>query len=513
MRTLTVPAPLALEKTVKRILNADVYEAAVETPLDRAPLLSTRLSNNVYIKREDLQQVFSFKIRGAYNKMSSLTQAQRDVGVLCASAGNHAQGLAQAAKLMGVKATIVMPVTTPEIKIASVRSRGAKVVLFGDTFNDALTHALKLEKERGLHFIHPFDDPEIIAGQGTVAMEIVHQHSAKIDAIFVPVGGGGLIAGIAAYMKYVRPETRIVGVEYEESACLAAAMRAGRRVKLAQVGIFADGIAVAQVGEHTWPIIKDTVDEVITVSSDEICAAVKDIFDDTRVIAEPAGAVGIAGMKKYVALHQCRQQTLVTISTGANANFDRLRYVTERAEVGEQREAILAVTIPERQGAFRQFVRVLGKRLITEFNYRRDDAEQARIFLGLKIVDAAERQRIVEHLQASGYGVLDLTDNELAKTHIRHMVGGKAESTGSERLTRFEFPERPGALADFLTLLGARWNITLFHYRNHGAAYGRVLAGMQVPKSETKAFRESLAQLSYRYWDETDNAAYSLFLS
>ena len=501
-----------LDKTVKRILNADVHDAAVETPLDRATALSTRLNNEVFIKREDLQEVFSFKIRGAYNKMSSLSAKQRSEGVLCASAGNHAQGLAQAAKLMGVRATIVMPVTTPEIKVASVRARGAKVVLFGDTFNDALSHALALEKQRNLHFIHPFDDPEIIAGQGTVAMEIVHQHSAKIDAVFVPVGGGGLIAGIAAYIKTVRPETQIIGVEYEESASLAAAMAAGRRVKLKQVGIFADGIAVAQVGKHTWPLMKQYVDGVITVSSDEICAAVKDIFDDTRVIAEPAGAVSVAGMKKYVADKQCRGQTLITISTGANANFDRLRYVTERAEVGEQREAILAVTIPERQGAFKKFVKVLGKRLITEFNYRRDDADSARIFLGIKIANREEREQIVAQLEAANYAVLDLTDNELAKTHIRHMVGGKASGTQDETLTRFEFPERPGALADFLTLLGARWNITLFHYRNHGAAYGRVLAGMQVPKSEARAFQDSLAQLNYRHWDETHNAAYALFL-
>ena len=501
-----------LEKTVKRILNADVYDAAVETPLDRASQLSARLGNEVFIKREDLQQVFSFKIRGAYNKMSSLNAKQRSEGVLCASAGNHAQGLAQAAKLMGVKATIVMPVTTPEIKIASVRSRGAKVVLFGDTFNDALSHALLLEKQRNLHFIHPFDDPEIIAGQGTVAMEIVHQHSAKIDAVFVPVGGGGLIAGIAAYIKYVRPDTQVIGVEYEESASLAAAMAAGRRVRLKQVGIFADGIAVAQVGEHTWPLMKKYVDDVITVSSDEICAAVKDIFDDTRVIAEPAGAVSVAGMKKYVEAKKCSGQTLVTISTGANANFDRLRYVTERAEVGEQREAILAVTIPERQGAFKKFVTVLGKRLITEFNYRRDDADSARIFLGIKIANREEKEQIIAQLETAHYAVLDLTDNELAKTHIRHMVGGKASEAQNETLTRFEFPERPGALADFLTLLGARWNITLFHYRNHGAAYGRVLAGMQVPKGEARAFKDSLAQLNYRHWDESSNEAYSLFL-
>ncbi len=502
-----------LEKTVKLILNADVYDAAIETPLERAPLLSERMGNEVFIKREDLQEVFSFKIRGAYNKMSSLSAKQRSEGVLCASAGNHAQGLAQAAKLMGVKATIVMPVTTPEIKIASVRARGAKVVLVGDTFNDALSHALILEKERGLHFIHPYDDPEIIAGQGTVAMEIIHQHSAPIDAIFVPVGGGGLIAGIAAYVKYVRPATKIIGVEYEESACLAAAMVAGRRVALKEVGIFADGIAVAQVGEHTWPILKSTVDEVITVTSDEICAAVKDIFDDTRVITEPAGAVSVAGMKKYVARESCSKQTLITISSGANANFDRLRYVTERAEVGEQREAILSVTIPERQGSFKRFVKTLGKRSITEFNYRRDDEDEAKIFLGLKTNGRAERDAIVSHLELQGYGVLDLTDNELAKTHIRHMVGGKGNAITDERLSRFEFPERPGALADFLTLLGSRWNITLFHYRNHGAAYGRVLAGMQVPKSEIKDFNASLQRLNYRHWDETENPAYGVFLA
>lgn len=503
-----------LEQTVKKILNAKVYDAAIETPLEPAAFLSRRMNNQILIKREDLQSVFSFKLRGAYNKMTTLTEEQLAKGVICASAGNHAQGLAEAARLMGVKATIVMPKTTPDIKVANVRARGGKAVLVGDSFDEALAHAQKLEQEKGLTFIHPFDDPDIIAGQGTVAREILHQHSgAPIDAVFIPVGGGGLAAGMAAYIKYLQPQIKVIGVEFEESACLAAAMKAGKRVTLDQVGIFADGIAVAQIGKHSWKICKDYIDEVITVTSDEICAAVKDIFDDTRSITEPAGATSVAGMKKFVAREGWEGKTLVTISSGANTNFDRLRYIAERAEVGEHREAILSVTIPERPGAFKQFVSIIGKRAVTEFNYRYADAEEAKIFVGVKISSNEERQDLVQALRDAHHAVLDLTDNEVAKSHIRHMVGGHAPHITDERLYRFEFPERPGALGKFLNTLGGNWNISLFHYRNHGAAYGRVLAGIQVPKAELKEFRTRLDDLGYPYWDESENPVYGVFLS
>jgi threonine dehydratase len=502
-----------LEQTVKKILNARVYEAAIETPLEKAAFLSRRMKNTILIKREDLQSVFSFKLRGAYNKMTTLTQAQLDKGVICASAGNHAQGLAEAARLMGVKATIVMPKTTPEIKVANVRARGGKVVLHGDTFDEALEHARKLEAERSLTFIHPYDDPDIIAGQGTVAREILHQHRGdNIHAVFIPVGGGGLIAGMAAYFKYLQPNIRVIGVEFEESACLAAALKAKRRVVLSQVGIFADGIAVAQIGKETWKICKDCVDEVITVTSDEICAAVKDIFDDTRSITEPAGAVSVAGMKKFVAREGCTDKTLVTVSSGANTNFDRLRYIAERAEVGEQREAILSVTIPEKPGAFKKFVSIIGKRSITEFNYRYDDSDKAHIFVGVKITSMEEREQLIKELRDADHPVLDLTDNEVAKSHVRHMVGGHAPGIKNEHLFRFEFPERPGALGKFLNTLGGHWNISLFHYRNHGAAYGRVLTGIQVPREDMKAFRQKLEELGYPYWEETTNPVYAAFL-
>lgn len=502
-----------LEQTVKKILNARVYEAAIETPLEKAAFLSRRMNNTILIKREDLQPVFSFKLRGAYNKMTTLTQAQLDKGVICASAGNHAQGLAEAARLMGVKATIVMPKTTPDIKVANVRARGGKAVLHGDAFDDALEHARKLEAERGLTFIHPYDDPDIIAGQGTVAREILHQHRGDdIHAVFIPVGGGGLISGMAAYFKYLQPNIRVIGVEFEESACLAAALKAKRRVTLSQVGIFADGIAVAQIGKEPWKICKDHVDEVITVTSDEICAAVKDIFDDTRSITEPAGAVSVAGMKKFVEREGCTDKTLITVSSGANTNFDRLRYVAERAEVGEHREAILSVTIPEKPGAFKKFVSIIGKRSITEFNYRYDNPDKAHIFVGVKINSLEEREQLISELREADHPVLDLTDNEVAKSHVRHMVGGHAPGITNEHLFRFEFPERPGALGKFLNTLGGHWNISLFHYRNHGAAYGRVLTGIQVPREDMKAFRQKLEELGYPYWEETSNPVYAAFL-
>ena len=501
-----------LETYVKNILNAKVYEAAIETPLELAQSLSRRLHNQILIKREDLQPVFSFKLRGAYNKMAHLSEAQKAAGVICASAGNHAQGVAEAARLMGIKATIVMPVTTPDIKVSSVRARGGKVVLHGDSFDEAYACAVNLQQEKGFTFVHPFDDPHIIAGQGTIAREILHQHGAdNIDAIFLPVGGGGLAAGVASYIRYLRPQTKIVAVEYEESACLAAAMQAGRRTTLKEVGLFADGIAVAQIGKETFRVLKDIVDEVVTVSADEICAAIKDIFDDTRSVAESAGAAGLAGLKKYVETNKITEQTLVTICSGANINFDRLRYVAERADLGEQQEAILSVTIPEAVGSFKRFISHIGKRSITEFNYRYKDSEQANIFVGLKIASSDDRLAIVARLQKDGYEVLDLTDNEVAKGHVRHMVGGRAQ-VADERLYRFEFPERPGALLQFLSAFGGHWNISLFHYRNHGAAYGRVLAGIQIPSEQLDAFQLRLAELGYRHWDETANPVYAAFL-
>lgn len=500
------------ESYIKRILNARIYDLAIETPLDYAPLLSQRTGNKVLLKREDLQPVFSFKLRGAYNKLLQLTEAEREQGVICASAGNHAQGVALGAQHLGIKATIVMPRTTPQIKVDAVKSRGAKVVLHGDSYDEASSHAKKLVEEKGLIYVHPFDDPDVIAGQGTVGMEILRQYHGKIDAIFIAVGGGGLCAGIASYVKYIRPETRIIAVESEESACLQAALTKKRRVVLPNVGIFADGIAVAQIGEETFRILRKTVDEVITVNNDEICAGIKDIFEDTRSIAEPAGAVSVAGIKKYVAAHGVTGETYVAIACGANINFDRLRYISERTEFGEQREAILAVSIPERPGAYREFCKALGKRSITEFNYRYADQAEAKIFVGIQVGGIQEREGLIAELQEQGYNVTDMTDNELAKLHIRHMVGGHSPNVGDEVVYRFEFPERPGALYNFLTKAGGRWNISMFHYRNHGSASGRVLVGMQVPKSERTLVKHFLNELGYPYQDETDNEAYQFFL-
>lgn len=498
---------------IKRILNARIYDLAVETPLDEAPVLSERFKNRILLKREDLQPVFSFKIRGAYNKLLHLDPAKTKDGVIAASAGNHAQGLALAAKHMGIKATIVMPKTTPAIKVEAVRARGAKVVLHGDTYDEASAHANKLVEEKGLTYIHPYDDAEVIAGQGTVAMEILRQHPGHIDAVFVPVGGGGLCAGVAAYIKYVRPETQVIAVEPEDSACLKAAMDKKRRVKLPQVGIFADGVAVAQIGKEPYRVIKDSIDGVITVSTDEICASIKDIFESTRSIAEPAGACALAGLKKYIAENECEGKTLVAIDSGANTNFDRLRYISERTEVGEKREAILAVTLPEKPGAYKTFCRDLGKRTISEFNYRYASDTDAKVFVGIQVAsESDDREHLIADLEDKGYRVVDMTDNEMAKLHIRHMVGGHAPSLDNEQVYRFEFPERPGALINFLTHLAGRWNISMFHYRNHGSAYGRVLVGMQVPTSERKAVTAFLDELNYRYWDETENEAYTFFL-
>jgi len=502
-----------LEQYVKKILTSRVYDVAVETPLQSAGQLSKRLGNQILLKREDLQPVFSFKIRGAYNKLAQLTQQELARGVVTASAGNHAQGVALAARELGIKATIVMPKTTPEIKVEGVRSRGGKVVLHGDSFPEALAYSLKMVEEKGFVYIHPYDDPHTIAGQGTVAMEILRQHPGQLDAIFVPVGGGGLIAGIAAYVKYLRPEIKVIGVEPDDSNCLQAAMAAGERVVLPQVGLFADGVAVAQIGQHTFDICRHYVDEVVTVSTDEICAAIKDIYDDTRSITEPAGALGVAGIKKYVELQGVTGQTLVAIDSGANVNFDRLRHVAERAELGEKREAIIAVTIPERPGSFKAFCEAIGKRQITEFNYRKHTSDEAHIFVGVQTHPENDpRAALVQHLIDQGFPVTDLTENELAKLHIRHMVGGHSAGASDEIVLRFEFPERPGALFNFLNKLGGRWNISMFHYRNHGAADGRVVAGLQVPEDERHLVPAALAKIGYPYWDETDNPAYKLFL-
>ncbi len=497
---------------IKRILEANVYDVAVESALSPANFLSNRLENTVLIKREDEQPVYSFKCRGAYNCIVKKTPEELAKGIVTASAGNHAQGVALSAQKLGIKATIVMPRTTPEIKVASVRARGGKVVLHGDTFDEAFVHSQKLVEEKGMTYIHPYDDPDVIAGQGTVAMEILRQHTGHIDAIFVPVGGGGLAAGIAAYVKYLRPEIKVIAVESTESACLAAAMKAGRRVTLPHVGIFADGVAVAQIGKHTWEVCKDNIDDVITVTPDELCAAIKDIFDDTRSVAEPAGALGVAGLKKYVEREGIKGQTLVAIESGANMNFDRLRYVSEMAEVGEGREVIIAVTIPEKAGSFQTFCNLLGKRPITEFNYRYGHDAQAQIYVGVKVAEGG-KEDLLNELKEKDYPVLDLSHDEISKYHIRHMVGGHApESVDNEILYRFEFPEKPAALLNFLKKLGKRWNISMFHYRNHGAASGRVLVGLQVPKGEKKELNGYLKDLGYPYWEESDNPAYKLFL-
>jgi len=499
---------------IKRILDARVYDVARETPVDEATLMSRRLGNRVWLKREDLQPVFSFKLRGAYNKMHRLSQEQRDRGVVAASAGNHAQGLAMAAQRMSVRATIVMPRTTPQIKVDAVRNRGARVVLHGDSFDEAAEHAQVLVLEQKMTFVHPFDDPDVIAGQGTVGMEIVRQHQEPLDALFVPVGGGGLLAGVAAYVRYVWPKTRIIGVEPEDAACLKLALERGRRDSLSEVGLFADGCAVAQVGKETFRVIRDTVDEVITASTDEMCAAIKDIFEDTRSIAEPAGALALAGLKKYVERTGVEGQHLLAILSGANTNFDRLRYISERTEIGEHREAVISVTIPEQPGSFRAFCNALGRRNITEFNYRYTDDADARVFVGLAInPDRDDLPGLLADLDRQGYETEDLTANEMAKLHIRYMVGGRApEHVTDEAVYRVEFPERPGALLKFLSGLGQRWNISMFHYRNHGAAYGRILVGVQVPRGDRRAFRKVLDDIGYRYWDETDNRAYQLYL-
>ena len=499
---------------VTKILKARVYEVARETPLDLAPKLSARFGSEVWLKREDLQPIFSFKLRGAYNKLASLTGEERARGVIASSAGNHAQGVALAARQLGVRALIVMPETAPRIKVDAVERLGAEVVLAGESYDGAKERAEALVAERGLVFIPPFDDEHVIAGQGTVAMEIVRQHSDPFDVIFVEVGGGGLIAGISAYIKALWPQTRIVGVEPEDTPTLHAALAAGERVVLDHVGIFADGVAVKQIGVEPFRIARECVDEVVLVTTDEICAAIKDIFEDTRSIAEPAGALAVAGLKRYVEREGVGGQRFAAIVSGANVNFDRLRHIAERAELGEHRESLLAVTIPERPGSLLRFCDLIGKRSITEFNYRYAGDADAHIFVGVEIRDSgADKQALLDTLESDGYPVLDLSDNEMAKLHVRYMVGGHAPRELDEVLYRFDFPDRPGALMHFLTRMGHKpWNISMFHYRNHGAAYGRVLIGLQVPQGERGAFQSFLDEVGYAYREETENPAYRLFL-
>ncbi|MCP4128824.1 MAG: threonine ammonia-lyase, biosynthetic [Gammaproteobacteria bacterium] len=502
------------KRYIEKILRARVYEVAKESPLEYMPKLSGRLNNHIHLKREDLQPVFSFKLRGAYNKICSLTPEQRVRGVITASAGNHAQGVALSASKLGIKSLIVMPRTTPTIKVRSVQDLGGKAVLHGDSYDDAYEHAMDLAQKKNMPFVHPFDDPEVIAGQGTIGVEILRQHAGPPHAIFVPVGGGGLIAGVGAYVKYVYPEVKIIGVEPEDAPSLERALKANRRLRLKQVGIFADGVAVRQVGKENFRIAKKVVDEMVLVSTDEICAAIKDQFDDTRAVAEPAGALAVAGLKRYVNDRGISDKHLLAIASGANINFDRLRHVAERAELGESREALLAVKIPERPGSFLTFCRALGKRSVTEFNYRYCDPGQAHIFVGVELTRGnKERFELIEQLQCKGYSVIDMTENELAKLHIRYMVGGHAPSIVEESIYRIEFPERPGALLGFLAHMGRRWNISLFHYRNHGAAYGRVLMGIHVEKDSRHEITAVVKQFGLSCKEETSNPAYKLFAS
>ena len=498
---------------LKRILNARVYDVAQESPLEPAHNLSARLGNRVLIKREDIQSVFSFKLRGAYNKMVNLSPAELERGVIAASAGNHAQGVALAASRLGCRAVIVMPITTPQLKIDAVRARGAVAVLHGDSYSDAYQHALSLQAAQGLTFVHPFDDPDVIAGQGTIGMEILRQHQGPIEAIFVAIGGGGLIAGVATYVKQVRPDVRIIGVQTFDSNAMALSLKAGTPVELAEVGLFSDGTAVKRVGDETFRLCQRFVDDIVLVDTDQICAAIKDVFEDSRAILEPAGALAIAGMKTWVEQTGVRDRTLVAIACGANMNFDRLRFVSERAEVGEQREAVFAVTIPEERGSFKRFCQQVGPRNVTEFNYRIADSVEAHVFVGMQIASLAEAAKVAKGFEDAGFRTLDLTGDELAKSHIRHLVGGRSELARDEAIYRFEFPERPGALMKFLASMSPNWNISLFHYRNHGADQGQILVGIQVPPDERPEFDRFLRTLGYRFWDESEHPAYRLFLS
>jgi threonine dehydratase len=509
--------PLQPADYLKKILTARVYDVAIESSLEPAKNLSRRLHNKVLLKREDQQAVFSFKLRGAYNKMAHLTAEQLKRGVICASAGNHAQGVALSAHKLGTRAVIVMPVTTPQVKVEGVKSLGGEVVLHGESYSDAYLHACELEKQHGLTFVHPFDDPDVIAGQGTIAMEILRQHQGPLDAVFVAIGGGGLIAGVANYIKAVRPEIKVIGVHTTDSDAMRQSVAAKKRVTLPDVGLFADGTAVKLVGEETFRVARELVDEFITVDTDAVCAAIKDVFIDTRSIVEPSGALGVAAIKQYVAKNKTRGETYAAILSGANMNFDRLRFVAERAEVGEEREALFAVTIPEERGSFRRFCELVGAlpgglRSVTEFNYRISDAAQAHVFVGLTTHGKGESVKIAANFNRHGFNTLDLTHDELAKEHIRHMVGGRTSLAHDERLMRFDFPERPGALMKFLSAMRPNWNISLFHYRNQGADYGRILVGIQVPKADHKAFKEFLETLGYPYVEETDNPVYRLFL-
>ncbi|WEJ34016.1 threonine ammonia-lyase, biosynthetic [Devosia sp. SD17-2] len=498
---------------VRKILSSSVYEVAVQTPLDKMKRLSERLGQTILLKREDEQPVFSFKIRGAHNRIAHLTAEERARGVICASAGNHAQGVALSASRAGIRSVIVMPTTTPDIKVSSVRQLDGEVVLFGEGFDAARAHAEDLAERHGYVFVHPFDDPDVIAGQGTIGLEIVRQHPGPIGAIYVPIGGGGLAAGIASFVKFLRPEIRVIGVEPEEAASMQAAIAAGRPVALDQVGLFADGVAVRQVGDETFRLCRDLLDDIVTVSADEICAAIKDIFDDTRAIAEPAGALALAGLRREIETDKAPEGALIAINSGANVNFDRLRYVAERAEIGERAEALLGVTIPEKPGSYRAFIRLLGQRAITEFNYRYAAGSEAHIFVGIKLAGGEkEKQEIVTHLTENGLEVTDLTDNEVAKLHVRHMVGGRVAGLDNEMIFRFEFPERPGALLRFLEGLNDEWNISLFHYRNHGADYGRVLVGAEVPPETRADLFAHIEAIGFPYWDETENPVYRQFL-
>ncbi len=497
---------------LKRILTSKVYDVAVESPLEYAPQVSARIHNKVFLKREDTQGVFSFKLRGAYNKMANLTPAELKRGVIAASAGNHAQGVALSAKRLGCRAVIVMPTTTPQVKIDAVRALGGEVELAGDSYSDAYEHAKLLEKKEKLTFVHPFDDPDVIAGQGTVGMEILRQHPGPIDAIFVPIGGGGLIAGIAAYAKQLRPDIKIIGVQTVDSDAMARSVKAGRRLALGDVGLFSDGTAVKQVGAETFKLARDYVDDYVLVDTDAICAGIKDVFQDTRSVLEPAGALALAGAKRYAAQNKWKDKTLVAITSGANMNFDRLRFVAERADVGEAREAVFALTLPEKRGSFLRLCEAVGNRSVTEFNYRISDPEQAHVFVGLQISSEAEIERLANSFRKKGFPTLDLTGNEMAKTHLRYMVGGRSTLAEHELLFRFEFPERPGALMKFLGAMNPNWNISLFHYRNQGDDYGRILVGLQVPPSDKKDFKVFLDGLGYPYWNESENPAYRLFL-
>ncbi len=498
---------------IEKILTARVYDVAKETPLDFAKSLSKRCHNQIYLKREDLQAVFSFKLRGAFNRMFQLSDAAKKRGVIAASAGNHAQGVAMSGMKMGIATSIVMPKITPEIKVKGVESWGGKAILYGDNFDEAYAHALELAKTHQLTFLHPFDDLDVIAGQGTIGMELLRQHPDTIDIIFIPVGGGGLISGIASYIKYLSPTTTIIGIEHEEAASMTVSFKQKKRVPLDQIGFFADGAAVKLVGENTFSIAQQVVDEMITVSTDETCAAIKDVFEDTRTLLEPAGALATAGMKKYIKQNNIQNKQLISITSGANISFDRLRHVAERAELGEQREALLAVTIPEKPGSFQEFCKAISNRNITEFNYRYSDAQNAQVFAGVNLTQGiAEKKQLLQELKDKQYPVEDLSDNEVAKVHLRFMVGGHAPIAENEILYRFIFPERPGALLYFLTSIGGKWNISLFHYRNHGSDFGRVLVGIQVPPQERDNFRAFLNKLGYEYKDETNNPAYQRFL-